>query len=147
VGRVKPWLQMGCLLIAGGFFIVAGASKLPDPVAFMDSIENYRLVRGLPAFAAAIYLPILEILAGLALFFRSWRKAGAVLLAGMLLIFEVALASAALRGLDIDCGCLGSGAASGVGFAFVRNLVLLALLFLGTYRGHVPERKSLQEGA
>jgi hypothetical protein len=39
--------------------------------------------------------------------FKVWERGGATLILGMMVIFLVAVISAVLRGLDIDCGCFG----------------------------------------
>lgn len=130
--KLRMWQGLALLLV-GGYFLVAGGSKIPDPRAFQESIEAYRLVGGWPARWAALYLPMLEVVAALALFWRNWRSAGAWVLAGMLVVFQVALASALWRGLDLDCGCVGQGGSSSVLAAFLRNWVLLGLLAFGIF--------------
>lgn len=131
---MKPGMWQGlALLLVGGFFLVAGGSKIPNPQAFQESIEAYRLVGGWPARWAALYLPMLEVVAALALCRVNWRLAGAWVLAGMLVVFQVALASALWRGLDLDCGCVGEGGSSSVLVAFVRNWILLGLLASGFF--------------
>jgi len=116
------------ILAVSGFFLFAGGSKLPDIPAFYQSILNYRIVDGLAAWAGALYLPWLECIAAIALWFRPTRNGAALVLGGLLLFFQGALASAAVRSLDIDCGCLASGNSSSVEFALARNTVLLGLL-------------------
>lgn len=128
-----------CLLV-GGYFLMAGATKLIDPVAFFQSILNYQLVGEDLAWLAALYLPFLEIVAALALIIPRTRLAGLVWLAALLLVFQAALASAWVRGLDIDCGCVGSGGSS-VLFALVRNTVLLVMLAGVAFAGALRQCK------
>ena len=54
-------------LVLGGLFIYAGAVKVLDPLGFAQNIRNYDLVGQSLSFIAAVVLPWLEILAGLAL--------------------------------------------------------------------------------
>jgi hypothetical protein len=56
----------------------------------------------------------------------AWRRAGALALAGLLAAFTVAVGSAVLRGLDIDCGCFGTGSGPASWLTVMRNLALLA---------------------
>ena len=108
-------------------FLYAGVSKALDPATFARDVENYRLLSALPSGALALYLPWLEILAGLALLLNRLRAGSLALLLALSAAFSVALASAWLRGLDISCGCFGSGP-SPVVPALIRALVLFACL-------------------
>lgn len=109
-------------------FVAAGALKVLDPAAFALSLSGARL---LPTFAvgpAAILLPWLEIVSGLALLLtRRYRDAATVLLLGLLAAFTAALAAMLARGAAGSCGCFGAGVAflnrPDVGLA--RNLLLL----------------------
>ena len=123
-------LKWGLILLVGGFFLIAGGLKVVDPAAFYESVLRYRIVDGFPAWMAALWVPWIEVTGALALFLKPWRKAAASLLILLLLFFEGILASAALRGLDIDCGCLGVANASSIQFAILRNIVLLGMLLL-----------------
>lgn len=127
------WFQRGALALVALFFLYAGATKIPDPWAFMDSVEAYRLVSGTPALLAALTLPFLEVAAAAALFLPKWRAAGAILITGMLLVFQVALAAALARGLDLDCGCIGGDGETSAALALVRNFGLLLLLLFAFF--------------
>ena len=92
--------------------------------------ENYRLIGGWPVWVAARVLPPLEILSGMALLFgRYWRMAGLVWVFGMLMVFVVALLSAWVRGLDIDCGCFGAAFGNSIPMALMKNTLLIGLSF------------------
>lgn len=121
-------------------FLWAGLSKLPDPHSFQAALAGYRL--GLPPGVlklVAITLPWVEILTGLAILTGVWRTATASLLVLFFALFVLLTGIAAIRGLDIACGCFnlsligitpGSPTAAwleSAGFAFARNLALLAL--------------------
>jgi uncharacterized membrane protein len=110
---MKPKLAHLVSLIVATVFIVAGVLKALDPASFADAIRNYRLVPWTADVALALYLPCLEIVAGISLFWRKTRKGGLLLLAALLAGFLAALVSASVRGLNIACGCFGSGAKSG----------------------------------
>lgn len=124
---MKNILRYALSLLVGGLFVWAGGSKVLAPEEMHQSILNYQLVPGLLAWLLALLLPWLELAAGLALV-APWTRRGAILLLGLLLIiFQGGLASAWIRGLDIECGCFG-GTSTTVTFAFIRNGILLALL-------------------
>lgn len=124
---MKTWIGHGLSLIVGGFFVWTGLAKLADLPAFFQSILHYQLVGENLAWPLALYLPWLEVVAGLALLKPAFRLAAGAWIASMLAVFIGALASAAARGLDIDCGCVGAGGSS-VAFALGRNGLLLAAL-------------------
>ena len=103
------WSVRWCLrLLLSGLFMYAGAVKMRDARAFVESVASFRLIPDLFAVPVALTLPPLEILAGLlALSAGRWRRVGALCLVSLLAIFTVALASALVRGLQVDCGCFG----------------------------------------
>jgi len=95
-------------LVLGGLFVYAGAVKVLDPLDFAQNIRNYQLVGQSLSFVAAIVLPWLEILAGLALILGVWTRGAALAITGLLVFFIVLTAVTMVRGLDVDCGCFGS---------------------------------------
>ncbi len=116
-------LRMGL----GGLLIIAGALKLRAPGAFATEIANYQLVPAVAPYVAAI-LPVLELVVGGALVVgpRAWRRAAALAALGMLAAFTVAVASAYLRRINIDCGCFGTGGGPITGLTLARNLALMS---------------------
>ncbi|MGC3988693.1 MAG: MauE/DoxX family redox-associated membrane protein [Chthoniobacteraceae bacterium] len=100
------------LFVVAVVFIVAGGLKAKDPAAFAEDIRNYRIVPWSANVVLALYLPWLEIAIGGGLLWRRTRGGGLLLALGMLLVFLVAIASAWWRGLNISCGCFGSGTPS-----------------------------------
>jgi hypothetical protein len=125
---MKMFLEPLIRLFLGGFFLYAGAIKLWDVATFTQAVEQYRLVTGALAWAVALWIPWIECLAGIGLWVKPFRTGSLWILAGLLLVFEGILLTALARGLDISCGCLGSGGESGILLAFIRNLVLMALV-------------------
>lgn len=95
-------------LVLGGLFVYAGAVKVLEPLDFAQNIRNYQLVGQSLSFVAAIVLPWLEILAGLALVLGIWTRGAALVVTGLLVFFIVLTAVTMARGLDVDCGCFGS---------------------------------------
>jgi len=118
----------------GGLFLYAGAIKISDPGILLADIEGYRLLPYELAWGAALFLPPFEIFCGLALFLPGWRRSAAVLLSVLMAAFTIALLSAWVRGLDIQCGCFGKaeeGAETNFFWLVGRDLAILAgLLFL-----------------
>ena len=127
---MKSTFKWILILLLAAFFLAAAVLKIVDPADFMRAILRYQVFPPVLAWVAALWVPWLEVAAALGLFFRSWRQAAAGLIILMLIGFEVLLASAAMRGLDIDCGCLGSGVELSVQLALLRNLGLLLLAII-----------------
>lgn len=96
-------------LALGGVFIYAGALKIVDAQDFARSIHHYRLTPQALSIIIALYLPWLEVLAGLAIIVRRLSLGASLALVGMSAVFLIALTSAWARGLDISCGCFGKG--------------------------------------
>jgi len=110
-------------------FLVAAWSKIRDPAAFAVSVANYRM---LPSFAVGIFaltLPMVELLAALALVCTRWSREAALVLLGLLGMFFIGLTQALVRGLDISCGCFGGAdAATGpaaIAWALARDIALI----------------------
>ena len=128
-------------LVVGGVFVFAALPKVADPHAFAVAIGNYHLVPDAFARAAGAALPPLELLAGLALITGVHARGAAVLSAGMLLVFALALTRAMLLDINVDCGCFGSAARSAIGWdSVVRNAGLTALATLVVLSPDVPWR-------
>jgi putative oxidoreductase len=66
-----------------------------------------------------------EIAAGVALILNVWARAAALLLAALLAVFTVGLASALARGIDLACGCFG-GTDAATWWTVLRDVALLA---------------------
>jgi putative oxidoreductase len=92
----------------GAIFIYAGAMKVTEAPEFARDIQRYAI---LPwpdvTVLLAVYLPWLEILSGAAVIVRRFHIGALAIIAGLMLVFTVALTSAWTRGLDIECGCFG----------------------------------------
>jgi len=105
-GAAEKVIVHGLRLLIGGVFIYAGVAKALNPAAFAMDVDNFRLLPYALSCAMGVYLPWLEILCGLALIIGILRSGATLLLAGMLVVFLIALISAWARGLDINGGML-----------------------------------------
>jgi putative oxidoreductase len=115
-------------LLVGGIFVVAGVLKVFDPARFAADIDHFRLLRYFAVAPLALYLPWLEIICGLAMFVRAWRRSALVLLLALTIVFIAAITSAWMRGLDIRCGCFGAASTAPLAFDLVFDLVLGGML-------------------
>lgn len=92
----------------GGVFIYAGVLKAWETQDFAADIRHYSIIPWSDVILLlAVYVPWVELFAGLAVVFRRLYLGGLIAIVGMMLIFTGALTSAWARGLDISCGCFG----------------------------------------
>jgi putative oxidoreductase len=99
-------------LVLTAVFIYAGIDKMRNPLDFADSIAAFAILPAACINLMAMGLPPFEIGCGLLLIGPATRRVGALAVAVISSIFFMALASALIRGLTLDCGCFGVGAPS-----------------------------------
>lgn len=90
-------------------WLVSGWVKASDPQQTMVAVDAYRLVPDSMVRAVAIGLPAVELALGLLVLVGlavRWTSIGSAVL---LLVLIAGVASAWVRGLQIDCGCFGGG--------------------------------------
>ena len=129
---VTPWLSTGARVVLGGVLLVAGAAKIIDPQASVAAVRAYELLPDGLATVVGWGLPFVEIVLGVLLLAGIAVRPAALATAVLLVVFIAAVASAAARGLSIDCGCFGGGGPVPPGQTayaaeIVRDLALLAV--------------------
>lgn len=125
---VVSWMALVCRVALGVVFLYAGLPKLMAPQAFLIAVRGYMMLPDpvIPLFTIA--LPAVEVVVGAALVAGVWPRAAALVTAGMVVMFLVAIAQAMVRGIDIECGCFAHGDAR-VGWGLVfRDILMLAML-------------------
>mgnify|MGYP005835664575 CR=1 FL=1 len=134
-----PFTHLLIRLILGGLFIYAAVNKIADPYQFANDIRNYNLLPYYLINITALFMPWLELYCGLFLIAGLFVRAGSTLIGLMLVVFIMAIISAILRGLDIECGCYGELAiASRVGIKKVIEDVILLVMALYLYLSKTP---------
>ncbi|MEM6883790.1 MAG: MauE/DoxX family redox-associated membrane protein [Verrucomicrobiota bacterium] len=114
--------------VLSAVFLFSGAVKWMDMPVFMADMGHYQLMPAGLISVAAWGLVLLELGCGVAILFRPSRKAAAYILAGLLILFSLAILSAWFRGLNIECGCFGKALPDfGYTGVLIRNVVLLLL--------------------
>lgn len=95
-------------VLVGGAFVFAASMKIADPQSFAEAIQAFKLIDSdrLVLFGTHA-LPWIEMFAGLALVLGFWTRAGAFIIAVLLVVFIVAIISVLERGLNVHCGCFG----------------------------------------
>ncbi len=127
--RVASWIAVPARWYLGLLFVGACLHKITDPRAFAIDIATYDILPLVLVNLAAITLPWVELAAGCQLLV-GWRvRTAALLVAGMMVFFLVALVIALARGLDMSCGCFASQGAEEDPIS--RLTVLRDLVWLG----------------
>jgi uncharacterized membrane protein YphA (DoxX/SURF4 family) len=136
-----PWVSTAARVVLGGVFLVAGGLKVIDPQSSVAAVRAYRL---LPTSVATIVgwgLPFAEIALGLLLLAGVATRLVAAAVVVLLVVFIAGVASAAIRGLSIDCGCFGGGGdvapgQTAYGSEIVRDVGLLLLALWLVWQPH-----------
>jgi len=124
--------------VLGIIFIYAGATKLLDPRVFAVLIEAYGIVPDVLIYPVAVFLPLLEVVAGA--FILMDIRGSLAIICGLTIFFMIILGYGIHMGLDVDCGCFGpedpeAQAFHGLRQAFIRDSVMLAdIIFLYIWR-------------
>jgi len=114
--------------IIGGVFIYAGSAKLLAPEIFAALIEAYGIVPGKLLMPLAVFLPALEVIAGIGLLFDV--EGSLAVIGGLLVLFTAIVGYGIRSGLDVDCGCFGPGdpeaeAFHGLRASLYRDLMMI----------------------
>ena len=105
----KNWVSLAARLILGIVLIVAGFSKATNLDASVRSTNAYQILPYTLAEILGNSLPFIEIAVGILLVVGLFTRVVGALGAAMMLAFIIAISSAWIRGISIDCGCFGEG--------------------------------------
>lgn len=123
-------LSLGCL------FVWSGIPKILLPHSFLGDVYAYRLVGPTLGMVVAMILPWMELLTGVCLLAGLFVSGALLACMGMALLFVGPVSWALYHGLNISCGCFGSGASVHIGYG---TLVRIAVIFLGSCFAYVVE--------
>jgi putative oxidoreductase len=124
-----PILTMTFRVVLGIVFIYSSLDKIYYPADFALAVQNYQIVPDILTNLIAIILPWIEFGCGLLLTIGLFRRESAGILAFLIVVFIIAMLSALIRGLDIDCGCYGLDTE----ISWNRILEDIGLLFMAIY--------------
>jgi len=128
--KIYPYIVVLIRFIVGGVFIVASYDKILDPGNFAREISNYHVIPFGLENTIAIILPWVELFIGIGLIGGVFIKANSILTGTLLLIFNVLVFQAMVRGFNIECGCgLKEGQMVGYG-KLIENFLLLVGCFV-----------------
>jgi uncharacterized membrane protein YphA (DoxX/SURF4 family) len=105
----RLWLATALRLLLAGVLATAGALKLPEPASSVRAVRAYQLLPESIVPTVGYVLPLLEIAVALLLLLGLATRLAATVAGLLMVAFIIGIASAAARGLSIDCGCFGGG--------------------------------------
>ncbi|MDQ7904710.1 MauE/DoxX family redox-associated membrane protein [Phytohabitans sp. ZYX-F-186] len=136
VGRwrtARPWLGTLVRLGLAAVWLAAGSTKVGDLAASGRAVNAYDVMPYDLAKAIGAALPFVELALGVLLVVGLATRLAAGVSAALLVVFVAGITQAWARGLQIDCGCFGSGGqlAAGqsptYGLEILRDVGFLAL--------------------
>jgi uncharacterized membrane protein YphA (DoxX/SURF4 family) len=128
----NDYLILASRLFLGFFFVLAAIGKIADPTTFAKEMGNYQIFPFFSLNIFALILPWLELISGMMLIFGIKLKANSIITGGLLIIFIIAVFSAMMRGLNINCGCF-SNKITIVGWNKILENTGLLLLAIALY--------------
>jgi hypothetical protein len=123
-------LSLGCL------FFWSSLPKILLPHSFLGDVYAYRLVGPSLGMIVAMVLPWMELIAGICLLGGLFVSGALLACMGMALLFVGPVSWALYHGLNISCGCFGSGASVHIGYG---TLIRIAVIFLGSGFAYLVE--------
>ena len=140
MNRFNRYLIVVIRIVLGSVFLWASFDKIIDPAKFARSIANYHVLPFGIENTIAIVLPWLELFIGSGLILGVMVDGSIVITSALLVLFNLMIAQAILRGFNIECGCgLKEGQLVGI------EKILENFVFLGaTYILYIRETKILE---
>jgi uncharacterized membrane protein YphA (DoxX/SURF4 family) len=127
-----PWLILACRLYLGYVFIDASIEKILYPQVFATSMVQYDLFPHFLVNLASLWLPWLELLAGVGLVLGLQARLMGLIFVGMLGWFLFAIIVNIFRGNSFDCGC-GTAGDDALGWGVVWRDVYMAFIALSIF--------------
>lgn len=129
----------------GGIFVYASLYKIVSPGSFAHQIANFHMLPSIVINPMAIVMPWLQLLCGLGLIFKRNLMGSSLAIFAMLVVFQIAVASALIRGLDFSCGCFESGGSPATWLIFSRDTIIC--VFGGMYFFRLlTDKRNLTQG-
>ncbi|MDB5094639.1 MAG: DoxX [Candidatus Eremiobacteraeota bacterium] len=101
------WVVLVLRIALGAIFLFAGAAKVGHADVFAAQIAGFRLLPQPLVAPLALALPYLEILLGGYLVVGLFTRTAAWFAVALFAVFDLAVASAVVRGMTVSCGCFG----------------------------------------
>jgi triosephosphate isomerase len=105
MNRWRSFLSQACAIILGLVFLTAAFSKIGDLEAFHQSLGRIAFLPFWLQGLAVLTIPGLELVIGLSLLLPAYRREGALLAVGLLVLFLILGIILNTTGHASDCGC------------------------------------------
>ncbi len=125
--RSSPYLSAFCRVLLGVIFVDFALSKIMRPAVFALNVVDYGMMPSWGVNLWALYLPWVELIAGLFLLLGIRTRAAATLIGGMNIIFIVGLVKVIMQGLPITCGCVGEAGEPVTWWKVLKNTGMLVM--------------------
>lgn len=150
----KPQLLYGFSVLVrvglGCLFLYSALPKVRQPYDFLGDVYAYEIVGPTLGVVMAMTLPWLELLTGICLLGGIFISGALLVSMGMAAMFTFVISWALYQGLNISCGCFGSGTETityvtlirAVGILLVSLVAYGAVIWFGppTVTSAVPSR-------
>jgi len=103
--KTGTYVVLFARIVVGAVLIYASIDKITDPLEFSKAITNYHMLPWGLENLLAITLPWIELFVGVGLLAGIYLDGAALVAQSLMLVFILAIGSAILRGIDIECGC------------------------------------------
>lgn len=143
-GVIQPWITTLARVALAGVLAYAGWAKVTEPpVVQRRAVRAYEILPEGMVNIVGIGLPILELALAALLLIGFATRFVAAASAVLMVVFIAGIISAWARGLNIDCGCFGSGGqvAAGQTRYFQEILRDLGFLILALWTAVLPKGK------
>ncbi len=126
------YLLLICQLALAVILLLAATGKFLNAEQFLAALRLSHFP-GILVTPIAILTPLIEVCLALGLVFSTPQSLPPVLIAtvALLSIFTVWMLTVSMRGLRVQCGCFGAGAATIGSGTILRNVLLIAVSLLG----------------
>ncbi len=126
----NQYLNLLFRIILGSIFLIAAISKIADLSGFAKEIANYKIVPDMAVNLMSIVIPWIELVCAMFIITGIRIKSSVAIIGSMILVFNIAIAIAMIKGLNINCGCHTQVMAEQIGWQKIienTGLFLLAL--------------------
>jgi protein-disulfide isomerase/uncharacterized membrane protein YphA (DoxX/SURF4 family) len=152
-GSARPWLGLAARLLLAATWAWAAVAKMGDPAASVRAVRAYRILPEWLAKAVGYGLPFLELGLAVLLLIGLATRVAAIVSSALLVVFLAGIVSAAVRGLQIECGCFGGGGQLGAGRSTAytgeilrdTGLLIVSALLVWAYRTRYAVDDSIRE--
>jgi uncharacterized membrane protein YphA (DoxX/SURF4 family) len=126
---MRRWLLIAGRLIIAVIFLYAGFEKVREPwLQFAVSVESFKMVPDSWLEPVSRILPWCEIALGISLIAGILSRWFSLIATGLFAFFLFIGVRASVKGLNVDCGCFGSGHSGAIdAMWYVEHVAMLAL--------------------